>query len=208
MNFFSPVTSFSGKFGSIVDSHLQPVFHVLHPAPAWSTSSSWSRNSTDDDYGCKSWSWMNKKVLEKIQSLEMSRFRKILRISWIQKRTNDSVLAGISNDLELVPNVKASICSYRPNQGEHQSFLCFYRKSLILPQLVKFIHDISGFTQSTLYISFTITTSWDDCAQRDKGVNLLQYFIHDFNVDWFWCGSHDFHFLSIYPNAVSFCHRN
>jgi len=28
MDFFSPVTSFSGKFGSIVDGHLQPVFHV------------------------------------------------------------------------------------------------------------------------------------------------------------------------------------
>jgi len=36
----------------------------------------------------------------------MSGYKKILRVSWVQKRANDSVLAEIGNDLELVPNVK------------------------------------------------------------------------------------------------------
>ena len=52
-------------------------------------------------YGCESWT-TKKEVLKKIQSFEMAGYRKILRVSWVQKRTNDSVLAEIGNDLELV----------------------------------------------------------------------------------------------------------
>ena len=62
-------------------------------------------------YGCESWT-MKKEVLKKIQSFEMAGYRKILRVSWVQKRTNDSVLAEIGNDLELLPNVKARKLKY------------------------------------------------------------------------------------------------
>ena len=51
-------------------------------------------------YGCESWT-IKKIDEERIEAFEMKRIRKILRVSWTQKKTNEWVLeaAGVERDL-------------------------------------------------------------------------------------------------------------
>jgi len=51
-------------------------------------------------YGCESWT-IKKRDEERIEAFEMKYIRKILRVSWTQKKTNEWVLeaAGVERDL-------------------------------------------------------------------------------------------------------------
>ena len=48
-------------------------------------------------YGCESWS-MTKQTLTSIEAMEMWFLRRMLRVSWTEKRTNDRILHGPKSD--------------------------------------------------------------------------------------------------------------
>ena len=56
-------------------------------------------------YGCESWS-MTKQTLTSIEAMEMWFLRKMLRVSWTEKRTNLGILNTAGSTRKLISNVK------------------------------------------------------------------------------------------------------
>ena len=55
-------------------------------------------------YGCETWT-MRKKDEKRIEAAEMWFYRRLLRISWTERRTNESVLQELGIDKRLLPTV-------------------------------------------------------------------------------------------------------
>ena len=55
-------------------------------------------------YGCESWA-PTEADRKKINAFEMWCYRKLLRVSWTEKRTNEWILDKIGSDLELLKNI-------------------------------------------------------------------------------------------------------
>ena len=56
-------------------------------------------------YGCESWS-MTKQTLTSIEAMEMWFLRRMLRVSWTEKRTNLEILNTANSTRKLISNVK------------------------------------------------------------------------------------------------------
>ena len=57
-------------------------------------------------YGCESWS-MTKQTLTSIEAMEMWFLRRMLRVSWTEKRTNSEILNTASSTRKRMSNVKS-----------------------------------------------------------------------------------------------------
>lgn len=71
----------------------------------WPVATYWNEN----------WA-LNKGFQNHIQGFEMAGYRKILRVSWTQrksKQTNESILKEMDNELHLIPSIKTRKCKYR-----------------------------------------------------------------------------------------------
>lgn len=62
-------------------------------------------------YGCESWT-MDPQTEKRIEAFEMYTYRRILRISWMQKVTNDEVLQRMSKQRELLNTIKERKMQY------------------------------------------------------------------------------------------------
>ena len=56
-------------------------------------------------YGCESWS-MTKQTLTSIEAMEMWFLRRMLRVSWTEKRTNLEIINTAGSTRKLISNVK------------------------------------------------------------------------------------------------------
>ena len=56
-------------------------------------------------YGCESWS-MTKQTLTSIEAMEMWFLRRMLRVSWTEKRTNLEILNTAGSTRKLISNIK------------------------------------------------------------------------------------------------------
>ena len=55
-------------------------------------------------YGCEAWT-LKQQDINKLKAAEMWFYRRILRIKWTDKRTNDSVLQELGVEMELVSEI-------------------------------------------------------------------------------------------------------
>ena len=62
-------------------------------------------------YGCETW-YLTKSDQRRINSFEMWCWRRMLRITWIMKRTNDSVLQEIQPKKRLLCLIQSQMLSY------------------------------------------------------------------------------------------------
>ena len=62
-------------------------------------------------YGCESWT-IKKKEEERINAFEMKCLRQILRVSWIEKRTNEWVLEKTGTERSLLNQIKRRKLTY------------------------------------------------------------------------------------------------
>ena len=56
-------------------------------------------------YGCETWT-LNKEALDKLEAFEMWTIRRMLRIPWTAKRSNQEVLQQADTDRELIKQLK------------------------------------------------------------------------------------------------------
>ena len=68
-------------------------------------------------YGCKSWT-LSKNEETSVEAFEMKGLRKILRVSWTPKKTNEWVLNKAGVKRELLDIVKARKLSCQVHAGE------------------------------------------------------------------------------------------
>ena len=70
-----------------------------------------SHRPPDSTYGCESWTlWKDEET--RLDAFEMKRLRKVLRISWTAKKTNEWVLNRVGVRGELLDTVKARKLAY------------------------------------------------------------------------------------------------
>jgi len=62
-------------------------------------------------YGCESWT-LRKNEKARLDAFEMKKLRKILRVSWTAKKTNEWVLNRAGVKRELLDTVKARKLAY------------------------------------------------------------------------------------------------
>ena len=62
-------------------------------------------------YGCEAWT-LKKDDENRLNAAEMWFFRRLLRITWKDKRTNESVLAELSVQRKLLPEIKKRKMKY------------------------------------------------------------------------------------------------
>ena len=70
-------------------------------------------------YGCEAWT-MKKGDERRIQAAEMWLYRRMLRISWTEKRTNDSVLAEVGNTTQLLKEINKRKLKYVGHITRHK----------------------------------------------------------------------------------------
>ena len=56
-------------------------------------------------YGCETWT-INKEMEGRLEAMEMWCWRRMLRVSWTEKRTNGSILDEIDKERELLENIR------------------------------------------------------------------------------------------------------
>ena len=56
-------------------------------------------------YGCESWT-LDSAMENRLQAFEMWLYRRMLRVSWIQKVTNEEILRRVNKNTELLPMIK------------------------------------------------------------------------------------------------------
>ena len=59
-------------------------------------------------YGCESWT-IRKAERKKIDSFEMSCWRRFLRVSWTEKRANRSIIEQINLEISLEARLSSSV---------------------------------------------------------------------------------------------------
>jgi len=70
-------------------------------------------------YGCESWT-LRKNEETRLDAFEMKGLRKILRISWTAKKTNEWVLNKAGVKRELLVTIKARKLAYQPHTMRKQ----------------------------------------------------------------------------------------
>ena len=68
-------------------------------------------------YGCESWT-LRKNEETRLEAFEMKGLRKIMRVSWTAKKTNEWVLNKVGVKRELLDTVKARKLARRVNQND------------------------------------------------------------------------------------------
>jgi len=62
-------------------------------------------------YGCEGWT-LKQADQRRIEAFEMWGFRRLLRISWTQRKTNEWILEKLSEDRQLLNNIKTRKIRY------------------------------------------------------------------------------------------------
>src|SRR6188508_2447654 len=79
------------------------------------------------NYGCESWTW-NKAMCKKVNAFEMWCYRRLLKISWRDKITNEEVLRRVHVKLHFVRDMRKRKLEYaghvlRGSSGESHLYL-------------------------------------------------------------------------------------
>ena len=62
-------------------------------------------------YGCEPWTITTRNITT-LQSFEMWAYRKMMKISWREKKTNDEVLEMVEEQLYIIPTIKKRKITY------------------------------------------------------------------------------------------------
>ena len=62
-------------------------------------------------YGCETWT-ITTRNMAKLQSFEMWAYRKMMKISWSEKQTNEEVLTLADEQLYIIPTIKKRKITY------------------------------------------------------------------------------------------------
>ena len=62
-------------------------------------------------YGCETWT-ITTRNMTKLQSFEMWAYRKMMKISWREKKTNEEVLTLADEQLDIIPTIKKTKITY------------------------------------------------------------------------------------------------
>ena len=62
-------------------------------------------------YGCETWT-ITTRNMTKLQSFEMWAYRKMMKISWREKETNEEVLETVDEQLYIIPTIKKIKITY------------------------------------------------------------------------------------------------
>ena len=120
-------------------------------------------------YGCEGWTIRNKN--EKIiNAAEMWCYRRLLRISWIEKRSNKSILEQLNTNTELLNTIKSRKLKYFGHAIRHQN--CNIMKNVAQGTIegnrrrgrptISYMNNITKWTQLSPKEVFCV------CEDRDK----------------------------------------
>lgn len=72
-------------------------------------------------YGCEVWT-LKEETRRKLEALEMWFYRRMLRISWVQRVTNEEVLRRVRKSRELLQTIKRRKVSYLGHVLRHERY--------------------------------------------------------------------------------------